>query len=226
MITIKNIWSLIQERLPSKSDAFLQEVSGVLHIGANIGQERKSYARLGLRVLWVEPIPEVFSELVNNIKHFQDQQAVQALITDREKQLYSFHIANNNGASSSIFNLKKHQDIWPEVVYTKTVQLESCTLVSLFNKEYIDPENYQALVMDTQGSELLILKGAKPLLKHFKYIKIEVPDFESYEDCCQLPDVEDFMTQQGFSEWSRNRIARRKQGGNYFDIVYRQKLLS
>ena len=38
-------------------DAFLRKVSGVIHVGANLGQERAHYARFRLDVVWIEPIP-------------------------------------------------------------------------------------------------------------------------------------------------------------------------
>lgn len=204
-------------------DHFLNFVSGVVHVGANIGQEREFYHNLGLHVLWVEPIPSVYAELEENIKNLPNQRAFQSLITDEEDKDYSFHIANNNGASSSILDFKQHKDIWPEVGYTHTVSLRSITLASLFIKEQINPKDYQALVMDTQGSELLVLKGSLPILQHFKYIKTEVPDFESYEGCCQLKDISAFMQKNGFNELSRTQFASRPEGGNYFDIVYKQQ---
>ena len=44
-------------------DAFLHQVSGVVHVGANTGQERDLYQTLGLRVCSIEPIPDVFARL-------------------------------------------------------------------------------------------------------------------------------------------------------------------
>ena len=41
-------------------DAFLRRVRGLVHVGANTGQERESYASHGLSVIWVEPIGDVF----------------------------------------------------------------------------------------------------------------------------------------------------------------------
>ena len=35
--------------------------------------------------------------------------------------------------------------------------------IHLLEREGIDPQRYDALVMDTQGSELLVLRGAEPL---------------------------------------------------------------
>jgi hypothetical protein len=40
--------------------SFLRKVNGLIHIGANIGQERAIYAEYDLRVAWIEPIPDVF----------------------------------------------------------------------------------------------------------------------------------------------------------------------
>jgi hypothetical protein len=48
-------------------DGFLGDVSGVVHVGANIGQERQLYAAHKLNVLWIEPISEVFKRLESNI---------------------------------------------------------------------------------------------------------------------------------------------------------------
>jgi hypothetical protein len=76
--------------------------------------------------------------------------------------------------------------------------------------------------MDTQGSELSVLRGAEPVLARFKFIKTEVPDFEAYEGCAQLRDIERFVTGHGFTELSRNAFARHPGGGRYYDVVYRR----
>ena len=99
----------------SKSDRYLGQAKGVIHVGANSGQERDLYDVYDLPVFWVEPIEEVFRELEANIAPYAKQQAVQALVTDENDREYEFHIANNAGQSSSIFGLKHHSDIWPEV---------------------------------------------------------------------------------------------------------------
>ena len=37
--------------------------SGVLHIGAHLGQEAESYDSANAKVIWVEAIPDVFKQL-------------------------------------------------------------------------------------------------------------------------------------------------------------------
>ncbi|MEM1255559.1 MAG: FkbM family methyltransferase [Cyanobacteria bacterium P01_H01_bin.21] len=219
---IKTLLRPLKNRLRESPDLFLKDVSGIVHIGANLGQERELYYKCGLDVLWIEPIPDVFSKLIENIKDFKDQRAIQALVTDIDNKEYKFNIANNNGASSSILGFKQHKDIWPNVKYTNTILLKSLTLATLFQQEQIDASKYQALIMDTQGSELLVLKGSLPVLKHFQFIKTEVPDFESYEGCCQLSDIKAFMLEHGYKEISRKKFASHTLRGNYFDIIYQK----
>jgi len=204
-------------------DRFLQKVSGVIHIGANAGQERKMYAKYGLRVIWIEPIPEIFEKLKVNVADFSKQHALKCLVTDKDNMEYRFHIANNDGHSSSILDLNLHKEIWPEVAYEKTIILQSMTLPSLLENEHIDCSEYDSLVMDTQGSELLILEGAVSILENFIYIKTEVPDFESYKGCCELSDIAEFMTRHGYREFSRFKFAERPNGGSYYEIVYKRE---
>jgi len=202
-------------------DRFLKKVSGVIHVGANTGQERETYKQLGLQVIWIEPIPEVFDTLRKNLAAYPGQVAFQYLVTDRDDAEYTFHIASNDGASSSILDFKLHKDIWPEVAYERSITLRSNTLTSVIQKERINVTDYKALVLDTQGSELLVLKGADAILHGFRFVKLEVPDFESYKGCCQLREVGQFFKQRGFREFSRHKFAERPEGGSYFDIVYR-----
>ncbi len=204
------------------SENFYQDISGLIHVGANYGQEAKAYNKLELDVLWVEAIPEIYDSLQDVIHDFEKQKAVAALVTDVDGQDYHFNISNNNGLSSSIYELKDHKDIWPEVHYINSLKLQSKTLNSVILDNNINPTVYQALILDTQGSELLVLKGCLPLLQHIKYIKTEAADFEAYEGGCQLEELNQFITNQGFVEISRSEMAQHDQGGSYYDIIYKK----
>lgn len=199
---------------------FLNAAHGVVHVGANVGQERELYERHGLDVLWIEPIPDVFSQLAANIAGLPRQRAIECLVTDRDGASYTFNVANNGGESSSILPLKEHRDVWPKVDFTKTIELKSRTLASVFASDGIDAARYDALVMDTQGSELLVLQGAEPVLEHFRFIKTEAPDFEAYAGCARLDDIAQFLRARGYAELARNRFATRAGGGSYYDVVY------
>jgi len=199
---------------------FLRRIKGLIHIGAHVGQETNRYAENDLNVLWVEPNPEIFPILVENIKNHPRQRAVPALLTDVEGQSYPFHISSNNGASSSILGVGRHEEIWPEVSMTKTITVESTTLASLVKRENLDMANYDGLVIDTQGTELLVLKGGAALLNRFKFIRAEAADFELYKDCCRLADLDSFLGEHGFRRIRTYPFAQKAGVGSCCDAVY------
>jgi FkbM family methyltransferase len=203
------------------SDRFLKKASGIIHVGANTGQEIKLYDGYGLSVIWIEPIPDIFEKLQANLVGFPKQKAIKGLVTDRENVEYHFHLANNNGASSSILDFNLHKDIWPDVTFEKSINLFSKTLPTLLKDHNVTLEDYNMLAIDTQGSELLVLQGSIPILQNFLYIKTEVPDFEAYKGCCQLKDLELFLGSRGYKEVSRHKFASHPGGGSYYDITYK-----
>jgi FkbM family methyltransferase len=222
-MSLRSILRKAKSLLKKNPNAVFRRVTGVIHVGGNTGQEIELYDKHGLSVVWIEPIPEIFEILKSNLAGFPRQIAIKNLVTDVDNVEYQFHLANNNGASSSIFDLELHQDIWPEIAYEKTIAIRSKSLPAVLKENNIYKEQYDMLVMDTQGSELLVLKGAIPILQGFTYIKTEVPDFESYKDCCQLKDLESFMHQNGFREYSRHQFAKHPGGGSYYDITYKKR---
>jgi FkbM family methyltransferase len=223
MNILKRALRKITKLLQSNPDAFLRKSRGIIHIGANQGQEREQYDRIGLSVIWIEPIEEVYKSLLKNIAPFNRQRAFNLLITDVDDRDYDFHIANNEGASSSILEFKNHKDIWPDVLFTETIKLKSTSLPTFLQRENIDLSHYDTLILDTQGSELIILEGSRSVLPLFNFIKVEVPDFESYKGCCTLAQLQSFMNSIGFSEKHRHRMATNSMGQSYYDIVYQAR---
>ena len=173
-----------------------------------------------MSVLWVEPISEVFAELKSNIAVYPKQRAARALVTDRDGAEYLFHVANNNGASSSILEFTEGLAIWPEIEFPSSRTLTSTTLKTLLQQEGITPQTHPWLVMDVQGSELLVLKGAGDLLDQFSHVTAEAADFESYAGCCKLKDLSDHLADFGFVEVERVAFARHPDGGTYWDVTW------
>ena len=166
---------------------YLRKVGAIVHVGANVGQERDLYASYGLDVLWIEPIPSVFDELRMNISALPKQRAINCLVTDKDGAEYVLNVASNSGASSSILEFGRHTEIWPDITYQSKMTLKSVTLDTLLGLSSED--RYQALVLDTQGSEHLVLKGAPRLLSTLRYVKTEAADFESYVGCARVDDL-------------------------------------
>ena len=204
-------------------DAYLKAAKGVIHVGANEGQERRLYAKHDLRVVWIEPIPSVFQTLEENIKSYSKQRAIRALITDREGASYTLHIASNNGAASSIYDMHHCKDIWPEVTYVDQLSLTSSTLPSVLESNDINLNDYDVLIMDTQGTELDILIGSVKILPYFKYIKTEAADFEAYRQCGRLSEIEAFLANHNFKIVRKDKFAERPEGGAYYDLLFKRR---
>ena len=76
------------------------------------------------------------------------------------------------------------------------------------------------IIMNTQGAELEILRGAEKLLRYVKYIRVEAADSQSYKGGCSLNDLESYLETHNF-------ILRDKEvvkGAHYFDGRYYEAL--
>lgn len=181
-----------------ETNAFLCGAKGVVHIGANSGQECQLYGAMELPAIFVEPLNGTFQELQLQAAQYPNQKAFQYLLTDLDGKEYDFGIANNDGQSSSIFEFGDHVKIWPSVKYVDRVKLTSTTFKTMIEREGIDLSLYDALVMDVQGAELLVLQGAGELLEAFRWIRCETADFEVYRGCCQMRDLDEYLGARGF----------------------------
>lgn len=199
---------------------------GVIHVGANTGQEREFYDKLNLNVVWIEPIAQIYNQLLENIKPFENQMALNCLITDRDGETITLHISSNNGASSSIFELEGHKNIWPDVHYVNEINMTSATLTTALRCGGVDLEKYDVLVVDTQGSELLVLKGAQQILNNLKYIIVEAANFEAYRGCTNVDEIRTYLEGQGFEMIRKKKNFEVPDVGAYFDLAFRQRSLS
>jgi FkbM family methyltransferase len=212
----------IMFRFSKDPEAYFARLKGVIHVGANTGEERAWYDYHNLEVIWIEPIPDVFKTLERNLIGYPRQRGYQCLITDKDNEQYEFHIANNQGQSSSILDLALHRDMFPDITYTSTISLQSTTLRSLVQRERIDMNKFDGLVLDTQGSELLVLQGVVDLLPHFRFIKTEASDFEVYKGCCTLKELDGFLKKHGFVLHSEARHWFQEGLGAHSDVYFRR----
>ena len=81
---------------------------------------------------------------------------------------------------------------------TDFIKLETITLDDLVSKHNIDLNQYSHWVIDVQGSELELFKGAVNSLKLCKSIVVEVSLEEFYENGAKFNDVKKFLFEQNF----------------------------
>lgn len=171
--------------------------SGVLHIGASRGQEAQRYFESNLPVIWVEAIPSVYQELQENISKFENQSAYCALLGDIDGKEVNFNIASNQGESSSIFDLSSdHGFLNGELTMSGKLSLTMKRLDSMFTKK--DLETFSHWVVDVQGAEALVLKGAGELLEVAQSLEIEVSTRKVYEGGAMHSEMVEMLGKLGF----------------------------
>jgi FkbM family methyltransferase len=180
--------------------------NGVLHIGANIGEEAPVYEELGIhKQVWIEANPEIFKQLEVNIADYPSATAHNYCIGDEDGKEVMFHVSNNGSQSSSILDLKLHKVEHPNVDYVAHVPM----VMRRVDKLGLDLTDCDLLNVDLQGADLLALKGLGDIIKQFRAVYIEVNKSELYEGCALIEDVDFYLGSFGFqrveTEWARNK---------------------
>jgi FkbM family methyltransferase len=219
---IKSLLFRIISRIQRRPYRYFQFSKGVIHVGANVGQEKELYSYYNLNVLWIEPIPEMFEKLKQNIYEYPKQAAIQELVSDSDGDEVFFNISSHGGVSSSILDFEEHSTLWPEISFNKKIKLRTITLDSLIKKYSVNISKYNFLVLDVQGAELLVLKGSKNVLKNIKYIQVEAADFKMYKNNPAIDEIEKNLFNNGFKEFARHKLKDAEIGKCCYEIFYKK----
>ncbi|MDP4025992.1 FkbM family methyltransferase [Methylobacterium sp. NEAU 140] len=174
-------------------------VNGILHVGANEGQERNDYEANGASpCLYVEPVADAFAILKANLAGMPFHKAIQAVCAERAGEEVLFNVASNGGQSSSLLGLGAHAEHHPDIVYTG-VQRMVTTTVDAIVAEHGPGRVPNLLVVDAQGADLRVLRGATQSLPEVDGVYVEVSDAPLYEGGCTLEEVTAFLKEFGLN---------------------------
>ena len=163
------------------------------------------------KALWVEADPQHMAKLQANLAAFPGQIALQACLTDKDGELTTFYRTNNHGESSSVLPLGTHQTLWPAIHVAGEMRLETTTFRTLAERQGLNLSEFDMLVIDVQGAELLVLKGFDKLLNHFRAIFLEVNRGQVYKGCPSVQELDGYLKGFGFKR-RETMINSRDQG--------------
>lgn len=192
-----------------KNHSIVSPKTGIIHVGAHRCQEQSFYKKIKIdNVLWIDANEEFCKD---------NSQVVNALLADEDGKLVDFIITNNDGLSSSMLELKDHLIEHPDCKelnrsVKKTVKLDTLLL------SY--PNNYDTLVLDVQGAELLVLKGAVETIQTINCIITEVNTKELYKKCALIEDIDSFLEKQGFV-----RVYTKMTRHGWGDAIYIRRII-
>lgn len=158
------------------------ELHGVVHVGANDGYEVPFYKVLRLKIMAFEPLPHAFAKL-------------QA----RRCECYRMALGNING--TVLLNVSKGDgqgsscldELRGDYTIEDTIEVPMKRLADLI----IDPA-HDTLVVDVQGMELDVLRGADDKLRQFKYLNIECSEKPIYAGGASADEVIAYLAKFGF----------------------------
>jgi FkbM family methyltransferase len=176
---------------------------GVLHIGAHEGQEANYYKDLGLRVMWVEAIPEKYKILKKRLLTFSEQKCVNALLGSQNQKNIKFFLSSNDSQSSSIYDFGNQVQV-KNLIMVDSIELEMKRLDACFTRKIVS--NYPHWVVDVQGAELEVLKGAGKLLDNCYSLQVEVTSRDYYRNGAIAQEVIDFLGAKGFVNLQKHKI--------------------
>lgn len=176
---------------------------GCWHIGASEGQESKLYNEFGInKVVWFEAISDVYKKLVEHTKDLHLNLCINACISDEDGKDVIFHVANNEGQSSSILELGEHAQLHPSVYYTEHIPMKTervDTIINNTKETFPWITDCDFLNCDLQGNEYAALVGMGDYLKNFKYAILEINKRECYQGCATVEVIDEYMSRFGFS---------------------------
>jgi hypothetical protein len=89
--------------------------------------------------------------------------------------------------SSSILRPADHLKAHPDILFDSIIELESCTI------DQLDLGTFDALVVDVQGAEKLVLQGGLKKIACMVFCFIEVSAAEHYQDNTTILEIVELL---------------------------------
>lgn len=187
---------------------FARNCDYLIDVGSNRGSFADHFSNINSSANWIliEPIPYLYSALCDKYRNHPGVVLVNQAVSDKESTS-SFHVAANDGQSSSLLNIgKRHLIAAPHAHETEVIETQVSTLDSIC--QGLDFDN-GFLKIDVQGNELPTLLGSRTVLKKVAAIHIEVSIQSLYDGdsigykIWELLDIAGFAL-YGIDPWFRD----------------------
>lgn len=176
----------------------LPDAPVILEIGAANGRDSVEFRMLFPRAIVhsFEPEPSNFRKLAGRTKGLDINCHQIALGSKTGKAEFFVSSGASGASSSSLLKPTGHLKIVPQVKFKKTIEVDVVKFEDWLFANAINHVDF--LWMDTQGTELEILRSAGELLNSVKCLHIEVSLMELYEGSSLYEETRTFLEDKGF----------------------------
>jgi len=189
------------------------QINVVYDIGANDGRWYKDWKPLLPKAQFIMFEANPNSKLRYSIE--KHEKRFLQVLSDADDKTVQFFLANNGKESTGDSYYKELTANYSE---GKSVLLKTKTLNTMISENNLPLPDF--IKMDTQGSEVDIMKGGSDALNHAKVALIEVSVMPYNTNAPIFNDYIDTMYSYGFIPSGVHNIAMRKGVVNQMDIVF------
>jgi len=167
------------------------DINLIIDIGANTGQYASMLRkRVGYRgdIHSFEPVPDVYRQLEKNSSHDTHWYTHQIALGDQDSEK-KIHVTRSSDYSSFLTpndNSRRLRENDTIISKSETVKIKRLDEYLLQTMSDFEPDNHRIyLKLDTQGYDLVAMRGCLGLLKNIKAIQTELSFLPIYID---MPD--------------------------------------
>lgn len=178
---------------------------GVFQVGASSGQEIKQFITQGIKTgIFVEPLPDAFQKLKQATSSHPGYFPINEVCMDVVGKTCNFHVSTSGEASSTlkptgVLTLHPEVEFEPQPIILKSTTVNQIVADFKTSGRADIIASIDMLYLDTQGSELSVLKGADEFLKQIRYVFTEVSHGGLYENDVSHKELTEYLDSRGFS---------------------------
>jgi FkbM family methyltransferase len=190
--------ALLLESLPASF-----KKTGVIHVGAHMGEEVEFYLRVGFKkIVLIEAHPDCCRKMKEKFKDNPEVSIHNFAIADAKGKI-ELHLHTSRSGDTepaSILQMKKLKEIVHTLNTKSTIEVDSITLDEFVADAGFSFDEISFMNIDIQGAELIALAGAKRLLKSLGAIICEVALIELYHGGAMEKDIDELLENSGFKK--------------------------
>jgi FkbM family methyltransferase len=172
----------------------IQNIKGIIQIGANSGQEVGLFKKFTNNIILIEPI----FQLANYLNQTHPDCLVIPCGLGSTNSMMDLYLASNGGESSSVLKSLNHPVYYPDIIFDQSIKIPVRTFESLVDEFNINMNNFNILVSDAQGYDLEAIKGFGSYITNFELIIAEYINSNLYENEASLKDMINYFTPLNF----------------------------
>ncbi|MGQ0522465.1 MAG: FkbM family methyltransferase [Betaproteobacteria bacterium] len=143
-----------------------------------------------------EPIPELYRQLLRNVRRRKNIATYNIALGDRSGKGRMYVSSGGSDASSSLMKPREHLRAFPDVRFETEIEVRVNTLDEWAGGTAV--AQIDLLWLDMQGQELAMLKAAPRTICFVRAIYSEVSLCELYEDAPLYPEIRAWLEDRDF----------------------------